>query len=181
MGDKMKIPMLAVYFRQWCCITVVLLTLTTPSLLYATIESVVIDPSNPTDSDSISVRTAGHFGHSIFTLVDNPWQINANDIALDLLYESPFANTGALRGFSVDSDIGQLPAGNYTLSIRLIDRVIDVHPPYQEPWDFPDSVPEFFLNDTFSTNITVIPEPAGFGLFALAATLLGRRRVQIAH
>lgn len=131
------------------------------------IQSIGIDPPQPTDLNPIEITTYGGISY-IFDIefVSSHFQISGTSIDLDYYFLD--TNPGGMR-LPVAGDwdsteyIGTLPQATYYVTSRawVTDYLFS---------------PDYRLADTHSTSFSVIPEPTTFMLLGFGGLMLRKKR-----
>ena len=139
------------------------------------IESIDVQPSNPTLADPVTLSISGMIDTVTGAqIIRSPWRIENTDILLDLLLVKFAVGAPPVPGpFTDQTEIGFLPAGSYNVTARVFrvfgDPALD---PFPELWEFPDTFMDDEPHDTMTAQFTVVPEPSSACLALLAAVTL---------
>jgi len=139
---------------------IVLLCARKASATFATIDNVVVIPSQPSDIDVITLDISGTASRSGSWIESSLFQQEENQLTLDLTIDmGPFMT---ISYWSYSETIGTLVPGTYTTTVNLF---YPYDPTGQE------------LQDTYVTDFTVTPEPGTLVIFGLGSlTILHKRR-----
>jgi hypothetical protein len=115
----------------------------------ASIENVYVLPSNPIQTDVLSLLTEGTEGYGPVTITDTDLLVTGSSIDLDLFLEvGPYAVT---TPWSHTEPIGLLPIGFYDVTVKMYEASE--------------------LRDTYITSFEVVPEPASLALLAFGTMM----------
>ncbi|MHC4239531.1 MAG: PEP-CTERM sorting domain-containing protein, partial [Planctomycetota bacterium] len=102
---------------------------------------------------------SGSASSSLSSIVSSLFLQEENQLTLDLTIDMGILP--AIDYWSHSEEIGTLVPNTYFTTVNLF---------------FPDAPPGDELQDTYTTEFTVTPEPSSLALFALGSLLLRRRR-----
>ena len=132
-----------------------------------TVDGINIEPDGPTYIDLIEITTHGWIGYALY--IDFLYSDSyISEISIDLDFYFYDSNPDGIKlpvACEWDSavNIGTLSAGIYDVSSRA--------------WVIEDLIcPEPRLADTYSTSLTVVPEPATLLLFGFGTVILRRKQ-----
>jgi hypothetical protein len=134
---------------------IVLLLVCQASANFAWIDDVVVIPSQPLDIDVITLDISGSASSGGSHIVSSLFQQEENQLTLDLTIDMGI--TTEISYWSHSEQIGTLVPGTYSTTVRLF---------------FPYAPPGEELQDTYTVDFTVVPEPATLVLFGLGGLLL---------
>jgi len=129
---------------------IVLLLVCQASANFASIEDVVVIPSQPLDIDVITLDISGSASSGGSHIVSSLFQQEENQLALDLTIDMGI--NPVISYWSHSEQIGTLVPGTYSTTVRLF---------------FPYAPPGEELQDTYVTEFTVAPEPGTLAIFTL--------------
>jgi hypothetical protein len=131
-----------------------------PGFAQVSLDTLGIAPLNPTIADSIVATAGGLVNVSDIPAFRLEWKREANDILMDVLHD--YVGAGAppqMLPYTQQAMLGNLPAGSYSLTARLLSSFRDFPgPTYEDPWNFPPT--DIRIVSTLSTTFTVVPEPS---------------------
>jgi hypothetical protein len=115
------------------------------------IDNVDVIPGQPLVTDIITFEISGQAPSSPSEVEYDQFTQNGTLLQLDLYVNMGFA--AMISDWTYSKDISPLPAGNYTLEVRAFDNYYDT------------------LEETYTVDFTVVPEPTTFVLFCFGGLL----------
>ncbi len=125
------------------------------------IDDVQISPDNPSIYDIITIETEGSIPGGGIAFDESIFAQDAYALQLDLYFTAQ-TGTQIPKPWFHNEEIGILSQGSYDLSVQSYRRISDMT--------------DYILQDTYSTNFEVIPEPASILLLLAGMPLLKKRK-----
>ena len=91
---------------------------------------VIVQPSHPTEADEVSIIVGGMWGDSCFPEYDDH-SIQGNTIVIHAVSGAPpdVACAPVITPWEFTAHIGHLPAGSYTVELRIVSQEGQEYPP----------------------------------------------------
>ena len=140
---------------------IVLLLVSQASATTVWIDNVVVIPEEPLDIEIITFDIAGRASSGGSHVEYDQFTQNGTSLQLDLYVD--MGDTAVISDWTYSKDISPLSAETYTLKVQAFDYQLGT------------------LQDTYTVDFTVVPEPATFVLFGLGLLIvrpLSRRKGQ---